>query len=56
MYEGNEKCVQFLGESDGKRTIARPRCIKNNYNKMLNKEIGLEDVEWMQLAHDRFKR
>jgi hypothetical protein len=56
MYERNEKCIQFFfGKSDGKRTLARPRCIRNNYNKMIYKGIGFEDVDWMQLAHDKVK-
>lgn len=54
MYGGN--AYNFVGKSDRKKTIARPRCVNNNYNKMLNKEIGFEDVEWVQLAQDSAKR
>jgi hypothetical protein len=46
----------FVRNSDGKRIIARSNCIRNNYNKMLNKKIGVEDVDSMQLAHDKVKR
>jgi len=41
MYGGKEKCTQgFLGKSDGKRPLGRPRHREENNMKAYLKETG----------------
>jgi hypothetical protein len=42
-----------VGKSDWKRPFGRPRRRREDYNKKDFKEMGCENVEWLQLAQDR---
>jgi hypothetical protein len=43
----------FVGESEGKRPLGRPRRSWENNIKMDFREIVLEGVDWIHLAQNR---
>jgi hypothetical protein len=44
----------LVGKPDGKRPLRRPRCRWINNIKMDLLEIGLNAVDWIGLAQDRY--
>jgi hypothetical protein len=42
-----------VGKHEGKRPLGRPRRRWEDEIRMDIRDIGWEDVEWVQLAHDR---
>jgi hypothetical protein len=54
MHGRGEKVYKVLvGKSMGKRPLGRPRLRWENGIRISLREIGLGDVEWIQLAQDR---
>jgi hypothetical protein len=45
----------LVGKSEGKRPLGRPRCKWIDDIKMNLLEIGLNVVEWIGLAQDRYR-
>jgi hypothetical protein len=53
-HKRGEECVQnFDWETEGKRSLGRPRRRLGDNIRMGLREIGWEDVDWMYLAEDR---
>jgi hypothetical protein len=44
----------FIGKSEGRRLLGRPGRVFEDKIKMNTKEIGCEDMGWIQLAQDTF--
>jgi hypothetical protein len=45
----------LAGKPEGKRPLGRPRCRWIDYIKMDLLEIGLNVVDWIGLAQDRYR-
>jgi hypothetical protein len=45
----------LVGKPEGKRPLGRPRCRWMDNIKMDLLEIGLNVVDWIGLAHDRYR-
>jgi hypothetical protein len=43
----------FVGKSEGKRLLGRPRSIWENNIKMNLQEVGCRCMDWIELAQDR---
>jgi hypothetical protein len=43
----------LVGKPEGKRTLGRPRLGWEDNNQMDLREIGMDGVNWIQLALDR---
>jgi hypothetical protein len=43
----------LVGKPEGKRTLGRPRCRWVDNIKMDLREIGLDGMDWIDLAQDR---
>jgi hypothetical protein len=43
----------WIGKSEGKRPLGRPRCRWEDSIRMDLREIGWEGVNWIHLAQDR---
>jgi hypothetical protein len=41
-----------VGKPEGKRPLGRPRCSWVDNIKMDLREIGWDDIDWTNLAHD----
>jgi hypothetical protein len=54
VHGENEECLKNSGlKRDWKKPLGRPR-LKWEYNIKIDfREIGLESVDWIHLAHDR---
>jgi hypothetical protein len=54
---GEERKVYkvFVGKPEGKRPLGRPRLRWENGIRMDLREIGLEGVDWIRLAQDRWR-
>jgi hypothetical protein len=56
MHGGGEWCLQVLvGKPEGKRPLGRPRRRWKDNIKLDLTEIGIDGVNWIRLAQDRFK-
>jgi hypothetical protein len=53
MGEGRGVCRVLVGRSEGKRPLERPRRMWEDNIKMDLVEIGIDGVNWIQLAKDR---
>jgi hypothetical protein len=53
MGEESNVYKVFMGKSEGKRPLGRPRRRSEDGIRMDLKEIGWGSVDWMQLAQDR---
>jgi hypothetical protein len=42
-----------VGKPEGKRQLGRPRCMWMDYIKMDLREIGKDDMDWIDLAQDK---
>jgi hypothetical protein len=45
----------FVGKSEGKRPLGRPRCRWIDNIKIDHLEIGLGGVDWIGLVNDRYR-
>jgi hypothetical protein len=45
----------LVGKPEGKRPLGRPRCMWKENIKMDLSEIGLNVVDWIDLAQDRYR-
>jgi len=43
----------FGGSLRGRRPLGRPRCRREDYIKMDQKEVGCRVMDWIKLAEDR---
>jgi hypothetical protein len=51
---GGETCIQgFVGKPEGKRPLVRPRRRWEDSDKKDLQEVGLEGMDWIDLAEDR---
>jgi hypothetical protein len=52
---GERRCVYrvFVGRSEGKRPLGRPRRRWEDNIKIDGREIGIDGVNWIRLAQDR---
>ena len=54
---GEERCIQgFVGKSEGKRPLRRPRRRWNDDIKMDLQRMGCGGVDWIDLAQDMERR
>jgi hypothetical protein len=53
MGEGRGVYRVLVGRPEGKRPLGRPRCRWEDNIKMDLREIGIDGVNWIQLAQDR---
>jgi hypothetical protein len=53
MAEGRGVYRILVGRPKGKRPLARPRCRWEDNIKLDLGEIGIDEVNWIQLAQDR---
>jgi hypothetical protein len=53
MGEERKLYKVLVGKPEGKRPLGRPRCRWEDMVRMDLREIGWEDVEWVQLAQDK---
>jgi hypothetical protein len=53
MGEGRGVYRVLVGKPKGKRPLRRPRCRWEDNIKMDLREIGIDGVNWIQLAQDR---
>jgi hypothetical protein len=53
MGEGRGVYRVLVGRSEGKRPLGRPRCRWEDNVKLDLREIGIDGVNWIQLAQDR---
>jgi hypothetical protein len=57
MHRGGERCLQGFGWEAGRpesmRPLGRPRRKWEDNIKMDLREIGIDGVNWIQLAQDR---
>jgi hypothetical protein len=52
--EGDEEAYRILvGKPEGKQPLGRPRCRWVDNIKIDLREIGLDGVDWIDLAQDR---
>jgi hypothetical protein len=52
MTEGRGVSKVLVGRPEGKRPLGRPRRRWEGNIKMDLKEIGIDDANWIRLAHD----
>jgi hypothetical protein len=43
----------LVGKPEGKRLLGRPRCRREDNNKMDLQEVGCEAMDWIKLVQDR---
>jgi hypothetical protein len=53
MGEGRGVYWVLVGRPEGKRPLGRPRCRWEDNIKMDLRKIGIDGVNWIQLAQDR---
>jgi hypothetical protein len=53
MGENRNACRILMGKPEGKRSLGRPRCRWVDNIKMDLREIGLDGVDWIDMAQDR---
>jgi hypothetical protein len=53
MGEGKGVYRVLVGRPEGKRRLGRPRCRWEDNIKLGLREIGIDEVNWIQLAWDR---
>jgi hypothetical protein len=53
MGEGRGVCRVLVGRPEGKKPLGRPRRRWEDNIKMDLREIGIDGVNWIQLAQDR---
>jgi hypothetical protein len=53
MGEGRSVYRAFVGRLEGKRLLGRPRHRWKDNIKLDLREIGIDGVNWIQLAHNR---
>jgi hypothetical protein len=53
MGEGRVVIKVLVGRSEGKRPLGRPRRRSEDNIKMVLREIGIDRVNWIQLAQNR---
>jgi hypothetical protein len=53
MAEGRGVYRVLIGRPKGKRPLGRPRCRWENNIKLDLREIGIDGMNWIQLAQDR---
>jgi hypothetical protein len=53
MGEGRGVYRVLVGRPEGKRPLGRPSCRREDNSKMDLREIGIDGVNWIQLAQDR---
>jgi hypothetical protein len=54
MHGGGERCYRILvGRPEGKRSLARPRGRWEGNIKLDLRELGIDGLNWIQLAQDR---
>jgi hypothetical protein len=56
MREKRNAYKIFVGKSEGKRPLGRPRCMLVNNIKMDLREIEWGSMDWIVLAQDRDRR
>ena len=55
-YWGEYRYIyRYVGKSEGKRPLGRPRRILEGNIKMYLKEIGWKGMEWIYLAQESYK-
>jgi len=55
-YKGEKTCLEeFVGKSEGKRPLRRPRLRWEDNIKMDLQEVRYEGMDWIDLAQDRDK-
>jgi hypothetical protein len=52
MGEGRDVYRVLVGNPEGKRPLGRPRCRCEDNIKMDLREIGIDGVNWIELAQD----
>jgi hypothetical protein len=53
---GKRNAYRILaGKPEGKRPLGRPRCRWKNNIKMDVREIGWGDIDWIDVAQDRYQ-
>jgi hypothetical protein len=53
MGESRGVYMVLVGKTEGKRQLGRPRRRWKNNSKMYLQEVGLEGMDWIDLAQDR---
>jgi hypothetical protein len=53
MREKRNPCRIMVGKPELKRPLGRPRCMWMDKIKIFLREIGLVDMDWIDLAYDR---
>jgi hypothetical protein len=53
MREGRAVYRVLVGSPEGKRPLGRPRCKWEDNIKMNLREIGIDEANWIRLAHDK---
>jgi hypothetical protein len=55
MGDGRGACRILVGRPEGKRPLGRPRRRWEDNIKLDLRQIGIDGVNWIQLAQDRVK-
>jgi hypothetical protein len=55
MWEGKGVHRVFVGRSEGKRSLGKPRRMCQDNIKMGIRETGIDGSNWIRLAQDRFQ-
>jgi hypothetical protein len=55
MGEGRGAYRILVGRPEGRRPLGRPRCRWEDNIKMDLKEVRWEDVDWIDVAQDRYR-
>jgi hypothetical protein len=53
---GEERRIKFVGNREGKRPLGRSRRRWVDNIRMGLGEVGWDDVDWIDLAQDRYRR
>jgi hypothetical protein len=54
---GEERKVYkvLMGRPEGRRSLGRPRSMREDWIRMDIREIGCGSVDWIRLAQDRYR-
>jgi len=52
-WEGRDVYIVLVGKPDGNRPLGRLRISWENNIKMVLREVGCRDMDWMEMAQDR---